>query len=73
MMTRDVDSEASRTWQYPTNYSVRQYQLDICRQALFSNTLVCLPTGLGKTLIAAVVMHNYYRWFPEGKPFMANN
>lgn len=28
------------------------------------NTLVCLPTGLGKTLIAAVVMYNHYRWFP---------
>jgi ERCC4-related helicase len=31
------------------------------------NTLVSLPTGLGKTLIAAVVMYNYYRWFPTGK------
>ena len=26
---------------------------------------MCLPTGLGKTLIAAVVMHNFTRWFPE--------
>ena len=33
--------------------------------ALLANTLVCLPTGLGKTLIAAVVMHNFARWFPE--------
>jgi len=34
--------------------------------------LVSLPTGLGKTLIAAVVMYNYYRWFPTGKViFMA--
>lgn len=23
--------------------------------------------GLGKTFIAAVVMYNYYRWFPLGK------
>lgn len=23
--------------------------------------------GLGKTFIAAVVMYNYYRWFPKGK------
>lgn len=43
----------------------RAYQLDIIRTALFNNTLVCLPTGLGKTLIAAVVMHNFTRWFPE--------
>ncbi|KAG6845650.1 hypothetical protein H0H87_005857 [Tephrocybe sp. NHM501043] len=28
---------------------------------------VALPTGLGKTFIAGVVMLNYYRWFPEGK------
>ncbi len=28
---------------------------------------MCLPTGLGKTFIAAVVMYNYYRWFPEGR------
>ena len=33
---------------------------------------MCLPTGLGKTFIAAVVMYNYYRWFPSGKVvFMA--
>ena len=39
----------------------------------------CLPTGLGKTLIAAVLMYNYHRWFPDGqiifmaptKPFVA--
>ena len=28
---------------------------------------MCLPTGLGKTLIAAVVMKNFHRWFPRGK------
>ena len=37
------------------------------QKALTTNSLVCLPTGLGKTLIAAVVMFNYYRWFPHGK------
>lgn len=26
-----------------------------------------LPTGLGKTFIAAVVMYNFYRWYPHGK------
>ncbi|KAG1841332.1 P-loop containing nucleoside triphosphate hydrolase protein [Suillus subalutaceus] len=34
---------------------------------LFDNTLVALPTGLGKTFIAGVVMLNVYRWFPKGK------
>jgi ERCC4-related helicase len=23
--------------------------------------------GLGKTFIAAVVMYNFYRWYPKGK------
>lgn len=48
------------------NVPLRDYQFSIARTALFSNTLVALPTGLGKTLIAAVVMFNYFRWFPEG-------
>ena len=61
-----ADGEAVGTWVYPTNYPVRQYQVDIVHQALFRNTLVSLPTGLGKTLIAAVVMYNYFRWFPNG-------
>ncbi|XP_048217749.1 Fanconi anemia group M protein-like [Perognathus longimembris pacificus] len=59
-------------WIYPTNCPVRDYQLRISQTALFCNTLVCLPTGLGKTFIAAVVMYNFYRWFPSGKVvFMA--
>ena len=52
---------------YPINYPIRQYQLTITEQSLFQNTLVALPTGLGKTFIAAVVMYNFYRWFPQGK------
>jgi hypothetical protein len=47
--------------------SHRDYQYDIASTALLHNTLVVLPTGLGKTLIAAVVMFNFYRWFPNGK------
>ncbi|GFR40561.1 hypothetical protein Agub_g1137, partial [Astrephomene gubernaculifera] len=57
----------ARTWLYPKDMPVRRYQYAMVRSALFHNTLVCLPTGLGKTLIAAVVMLNYYRWFPGGK------
>ncbi|CAM9841979.1 unnamed protein product, partial [Discosporangium mesarthrocarpum] len=62
-----IDADAARTWIYPINYPVREYQQQIVTEALFRNTLVSLPTGLGKTLIAAVVMYNFYRWFPEGK------
>nr|XP_043613922.1 DEAD-box ATP-dependent RNA helicase FANCM [Erigeron canadensis] len=62
-----INPETAKTWLYPENVPVRDYQLSITQTALFSNTLVSLPTGLGKTLIAAVVMYNYYNWFPEGK------
>ncbi|XP_074371460.1 LOW QUALITY PROTEIN: DEAD-box ATP-dependent RNA helicase FANCM-like [Apium graveolens] len=62
-----IDPEAAKTWIYPVNVPLRDYQFAITKTSLFSNTLVTLPTGLGKTLIAAVVMYNYFRWFPEGK------
>ncbi|KAF7255648.1 hypothetical protein EG68_08052 [Paragonimus skrjabini miyazakii] len=61
------DIEAGRTWIYPTNGSLRDYQFYITEQCLYKNTLVCLPTGLGKTFIAAVVLHNFMRWYPAGK------
>ncbi|XP_049624293.1 Fanconi anemia group M protein isoform X2 [Suncus etruscus] len=65
-------TSAGALWIYPTNCPVRDYQLHIAHTALGCNTLVCLPTGLGKTFIAAVVMYNFYRWFPSGKVvFMA--
>eukprot|EP00116_Pleurobrachia_bachei_P002694 sb/3462956/ len=71
------------TWVYPVNYPLRYYQYNIVQKALFWNTLVTLPTGklsvmfnggcsfemacLGKTFVAAVVIHNFYRWYPKGK------
>lgn len=44
------------------NYPERKYQFAIVKRALSYNTLVCLPTGLGKTFIAAVVMYNFKRY-----------
>ena len=61
------DEDAGQLWVYPTNYPIRDYQFNIVQKALFRNVLVCLPTGLGKTFIAAVVMYNFYRWYPSGK------
>lgn len=61
------DVVAGQTWIYPTNYPLRDYQYHIVQKALFCNCLVCLPTGLGKTFIAAVVMLNFYRWYPNGR------
>ncbi|KAH9757859.1 DEAD-box ATP-dependent RNA helicase FANCM [Citrus sinensis] len=65
-----IDAEAAKTWIYPVNVPVRDYQFAITKTALFSNTLVALPTGLGKTLIAAVVIYNFFRWFPDGTCLM---
>ncbi|XP_078464653.1 Fanconi anemia group M protein [Lampetra planeri] len=61
------DVTSGDIWIYPTNFPVREYQYSIVQTALFNNTMVCLPTGLGKTFIAAVVMYNFYRWYPSGK------
>lgn len=68
----DFDRAAGATFIYPTNLPERGYQFEIVQTALYHNTLVVLPTGLGKTFIAAVVMYNFYRWYPTGKiVFMA--
>ncbi|SPO24965.1 related to MPH1 - Member of the DEAH family of helicases [Ustilago trichophora] len=64
-----IDLEAANTWIYPTNMEKRDYQYNIVQKALFNNVLVALPTGLGKTFIAAVVILNFFRWFPDGKIF----
>jgi ERCC4-related helicase len=63
------DESTLSHWIYPIHpkYAKREYQVEMSQSALFENTLVSLPTGLGKTMIAAVVLYNYYRWFPEGK------
>jgi len=56
-------------WVYPESKTFRTYQFKIVRASLFENTLVTLPTGLGKTFIASTVMFNYYRWFSKGQIF----
>ncbi|KAG1871187.1 hypothetical protein C8R48DRAFT_698038 [Suillus tomentosus] len=67
LMKLKVDMLEAKHWIYPLNQPKRDYQFNIVRHCLFDNTLVALPTGLGKTFIAGVVMLNYYRWFPKGK------
>ncbi|ROT40061.1 helicase C-terminal domain-containing protein [Sodiomyces alkalinus F11] len=64
----ELDTVALKTWVYPNNLgAVRDYQYSIVKNGLFNNTLVALPTGLGKTFIAATVMLNYYRWTKRAK------
>ncbi|CAK7271394.1 3'-5' DNA helicase [Sporothrix epigloea] len=63
-----IDKEAMKTWIYPTNLGpIRDYQFSIVKSGLFNNTLVALPTGLGKTFIAATVILNFYRWTKDAK------
>ncbi|KAI8939926.1 hypothetical protein NX059_003654 [Plenodomus lindquistii] len=58
-----LNREAIKTWVYPTNLGmIRDYQFNIVQRGLFNNLLVALPTGLGKTFIAATIMLNWYRW-----------
>lgn len=52
------DSEAGKTWIYPTNKPVRKYQRDIVETCIFQNTLVTLPTGLGMILIIIFLSSN---------------
>lgn len=63
-----IDLEAMKTWVYPTNLGrIRDYQYNIVHKSLFNNLLVALPTGLGKTFIAATVMLNWYRWTKDAQ------
>ena len=58
-----LQHDALGTWVYPTNVgSIRDYQFNIVYRGLFHNLLVALPTGLGKTFIAASIMLNWFRW-----------
>ncbi|KAJ7597268.1 hypothetical protein C8J56DRAFT_919639 [Mycena floridula] len=66
-MKQAPDLLEAKHWIYPANQPKRDYQYNIVKNCLFENTIVALPTGLGKTFIAGVVMLNFYRWFPYGK------
>lgn len=47
-----------KTYIYPTNRPKRDYQYEIVQACFADNCLVALPTGLGKTFVAGVVMLN---------------
>jgi len=63
-----LDQAALKTWVYPTNLgTIRDYQYSIVARGLYHNTLVALPTGLGKTFIAATIMLNWFRWTTDAQ------
>ncbi|KAI4241024.1 MAG: hypothetical protein L6R40_004772 [Gallowayella cf. fulva] len=63
-----INRKAMETWVYPTNLGkIREYQYSIVARGLYHNMLVALPTGLGKTFIAATIMLNWFRWTTESQ------
>lgn len=63
-----LDRSALQTWVYPTNLgTIREYQYSIVARGLYHNLLVALPTGLGKTFIAATIMLNFFRWTADAQ------
>ena len=63
-----LEGAALRTWIYPTNLgATRDYQFNIVARGLYHNLLVALPTGLGKTFIAATIMLNWFRWTKDSQ------
>lgn len=63
-----LDQDALGAWVYPMNLgAVRDYQYNIVQKGLFHNLLVALPTGLGKTFIAATIMLNWFRWTTQSQ------
>ena len=58
-----LNDDNMQTWIYPTNLgTTRDYQFSLVKTGLFHNLLIALPTGLGKTFIAATIMLNWFRW-----------
>ncbi len=49
---------------------LREYQINIANTAMKYNTLVILPTGTGKTIIAIIVAANRLTKYPESKILM---
>ena len=50
--TSGFDQTSGQVWIYPNNMAVRSYQYNIIEKCLYKNTMVVLPTGMGKTFIA---------------------
>ena len=63
-----LNDENLQTWIYPTNLGkTRDYQFSLVSTGLFHNLLIALPTGLGKTFIAATIMLNWFRWTKDAQ------
>ena len=54
----------------PSTVEYRPYQLELAGKALSDPSLIVLPTGLGKTIVALLVMVARMDAYPEGKVLM---
>lgn len=59
-MVKNGNAVAARSSLNPRRYQWRSYFF-----ACLQNTLLCLPTGMGKTLIANMLMKAYHQLNPE--------
>jgi Fanconi anemia group M protein len=57
----DADGHLVHPLLRPGAIRSREFQVDIAEQALAANTLIVIPTGLGKTVIAALVISERLR------------
>jgi len=63
----DARARAVNIMPHPLGIEIREYQSTIANSALESNTLVVLPTGLGKTVVALLVAVERLGMFPHCK------
>jgi len=69
IIRNDIKEKNIKKFYYPSSKKLfREYQFNILKSSLQTNTLICLPTGLGKTLIASLIIYNFDKWF-YGKIF----
>jgi Fanconi anemia group M protein len=59
------DNKAERSYFRKYSIETRKYQTDIARQCVSKNSLVVLPTGLGKTIIAVIVAGKTLELYPN--------
>uniref|UniRef100_A0A8D8H867 Fanconi anemia group M protein homolog n=1 Tax=Culex pipiens TaxID=7175 RepID=A0A8D8H867_CULPI len=61
------DPHSGQSWLFPVDFVTPDYLPLIVEKTLYHNSLVILPNRFEVSFVAAVVMHNVYRWYPFGK------